>query len=140
MASSGAICTFLIALSLLLVAVSSTNDQEICSRRCLELNCDNVGIKYGKYCGVGHTGCPGEKPCDDLDACCQIHDDCVGRRGMTNVKCHKKFKNCVKKVHKSGSPGFSKICHYDLAVATMVQGMDMAILMSQWANPDAHEL
>lgn len=40
-----------------------------------------VGIRYGKYCGVGWTGCPGEKPCDDVDACCKIHDDCVGNTG-----------------------------------------------------------
>ena len=40
-----------------------------------------IGIRYGKYCGVGWTGCAGEKPCDDVDACCQIHDDCVGMNG-----------------------------------------------------------
>lgn len=40
-----------------------------------------VGIRYGKFCGVGWTGCPGEKPCDDLDACCKIHDECVSDKG-----------------------------------------------------------
>lgn len=40
-----------------------------------------IGIRYGKYCGVGWSGCPGEKPCDELDACCQIHDDCVDVHG-----------------------------------------------------------
>jgi len=40
-----------------------------------------MGIKYGKYCGVGYWGCPGEKPCDDIDACCMGHDDCVDRFG-----------------------------------------------------------
>lgn len=44
-------------------------------------NCKAIGIKYGKYCGVGWTGCPGEKPCDDLDACCEIHDECVEKAG-----------------------------------------------------------
>ncbi|KAL9258828.1 putative phospholipase A2 homolog 1 [Drosera capensis] len=94
-----------------------------------------VGIRYGKYCGVGHSGCPGEKPCDDLDACCKIHDECVDKHGMTNVKCHEKFKRCIKRVQKSGKGGFSEECPYDVAVPTMVQGMGMAILMSQWANP-----
>lgn len=42
-----------------------------------------VGIRYGKYCGVGWTGCPGEKPCDDVDACCKIHDECVGNKGIS---------------------------------------------------------
>lgn len=41
-----------------------------------------IGIRYGKYCGVGWTGCPGEKPCDDLDACCKIHDECVEKKGI----------------------------------------------------------
>lgn len=40
-----------------------------------------IGIRYGKYCGVGWSGCPGEKPCDDLDACCKIHDECVEKNG-----------------------------------------------------------
>jgi hypothetical protein len=35
-------------------------------------------LRYGKYCGIGYTGCPGEKPCDALDACCQDHDACIG--------------------------------------------------------------
>lgn len=34
-------------------------------------------MRYGKYCGVSYTGCPGEAPCDALDACCMLHDACV---------------------------------------------------------------
>ncbi|KAL8148440.1 hypothetical protein AgCh_005706 [Apium graveolens] len=102
--------------------------------------------RYGKYCGVGWSGCPGEKPCDDLDACCKVHDDCVGQKGtpanfcyqqfigMNNVKCHQKFKRCIKKVQKSGKPGFSTVCPIDVAVPTMDQGMDMAIMFSQFGN------
>ncbi|KMS95816.1 hypothetical protein BVRB_004730 [Beta vulgaris subsp. vulgaris] len=126
----------LLILSLLVVAVSSTNDSQIqCSKQCIAFNCDNVGIKYGKYCGVGYSGCAGEKPCDDVDACCKIHDDCVDKHGMTNVKCHEKFKRCIRKVQRSGKTGFSKECPYDVVVPTMVQGMDMAILMSQLVSP-----
>jgi len=40
-----------------------------------------LSIRYGKYCGIGHSGCPGEEPCDDLDACCKIHDHCVELNG-----------------------------------------------------------
>lgn len=47
-----------------------------------EMCCLAIGIRYGKYCGVGWTGCPGEKPCDDLDACCKIHDECVEKNGI----------------------------------------------------------
>ena len=51
--------------------------------------------------------------------------------GMINIKCHQKFKTCIKKVQKSGKVGFSRECPVDTAVPTMVQGMDMAILLSQ---------
>lgn len=53
---------------------------------------------------------------------------------MINVKCHEKFKRCIKKVQKSGKVGFSRDCPYDTAVPTMVQGMDMAILLSQFGG------
>ncbi|GFQ01598.1 phospholipase a2-beta [Phtheirospermum japonicum] len=118
------------------VAESSNNPQQAgCSKTCVAENCNSIEIRYGKYCGVGWTGCPGEQPCDDVDACCKIHDECVEKNGMTNIKCHEKFKRCIKKVHKSGNKGFSKSCPYDIAVPTMVQGMDMAILFSQLGGP-----
>ncbi|KAL4571849.1 hypothetical protein LXL04_018614 [Taraxacum kok-saghyz] len=113
---------------------SSDASQVRCSKRCVAENCNSLGIRYGKYCGVGWTGCPGESPCDDLDACCQIHDECVEKKGMTNVKCHEKFKRCIKKVQKSGKAGFSRDCPINTAVPTMQQGMDMAILFSQFGN------
>ena len=34
-------------------------------------------LRYGKYCGLLYSGCPGERPCDGLDACCMKHDQCV---------------------------------------------------------------
>ncbi|KAK6944853.1 hypothetical protein RJ641_025955 [Dillenia turbinata] len=113
---------------------ANSDSQGRCSKRCVAENCNTIGIRYGKYCGVGWSGCPGEKPCDDLDACCKIHDECVDKKGMTNVKCHEKFKTCIKKVQKSGKAGFSRDCPYDMAVPTMVQGMDMAIMLSQLGN------
>jgi hypothetical protein len=30
---------------------------------------------------VGWSGCDGEEPCDDLDACCRDHDSCVEKKG-----------------------------------------------------------
>ncbi|CAK7352688.1 unnamed protein product [Dovyalis caffra] len=121
----------LIFLSLLADCANNNDSQVKCSRTCVAQNCNSVGIRYGKYCGVGWSGCPGEKPCDDLDACCKIHDECVEKKGLINVKCHKKFKSCIKKVQESGKVGFSRDCPYEAAVPTMVQGMDMAILLSQ---------
>ncbi|KAI3991351.1 hypothetical protein MKX01_034670 [Papaver californicum] len=51
--------------------------------------------------------------------------------GMMSVKCHEKFKNCIRKVQKSGKTGFSQVCPYKTAMPTMIQGMDMAIMLSQ---------
>lgn len=55
--------------------------------------------------------------------------------GLTNIQCHADFKKCIKKLHKSGKEGFSKVCPYDTAIPTMVQGMDIAILLSQFGTP-----
>nr|ANP93619.1 phospholipase A2II [Linum usitatissimum] len=129
--------TFVFLFLFSLVSSSATNRhgaQAICSRTCVVQNCDSFGIRYGKYCGLGWTGCPGEKPCDDLDACCKIHDDCVGKNGLTNIKCHEKFKKCAKKVQNSGKIGFSKRCSYEKAIPTMLNGIDMGILLSQFGD------
>ncbi|GFQ03046.1 phospholipase a2-beta [Phtheirospermum japonicum] len=88
-------------------------------------------MRYGKYCGVGYSGCPGEKPCDDLDACCQLHDECVDQHGMANIECHEDCKRCISKIGKSGKVGFSNSCPYDVAVPTLVECMDVSILFSQ---------
>ncbi|KAK1312205.1 hypothetical protein QJS10_CPA07g00901 [Acorus calamus] len=120
---------------LLLLSAGRVASQANCSKSCVAENCNSIGIRYGKYCGVGWTGCAGEKPCDDLDACCKVHDECVEKKGMTSVKCHEKFKSCIKRVQKSGKVGFSKKCPYETAMPTMIQGMDMAILFSQFGTP-----
>lgn len=51
--------------------------------------------------------------------------------GMTHVKCHEKFKKCLRKVVKSGKTGFSNECPYSISVPTMIRGMDVAITLSQ---------
>ncbi|XP_048549190.1 probable phospholipase A2 homolog 1, partial [Triticum urartu] len=91
----------------------------------------STATRWGKLCGVGWSGCEGEDPCDDLDACCRDHDKCVEIKGLMSIKCHEKFKNCMRRVKKTGKVGFSKKCPYELAMATMTQGMDMAIMLSQ---------
>ncbi|MCO5602708.1 hypothetical protein L7F22_056845 [Adiantum nelumboides] len=101
------------------------------SRTCAEVQCNSLGIRYGKFCGVGWTGCAGEKPCDDLDGCCKQHDLCVEKKGMMQISCHEKFKKCMRKVEKSAKRGFSKKCPYEVAIPLMIQGMDMAIMFSE---------
>ncbi|KAM0945227.1 putative phospholipase A(2) [Dioscorea sansibarensis] len=133
----GGRCRALLAVATLAAALLVSGDpQASCSKSCVAMNCNcDYGIRYGKFCGVGWTGCAGEKPCDELDACCKIHDECVEKKGLMSVKCHEKFKNCIKRVKKSGKVGFSKECPYETAMPTMIQGMDMAILFSQLGGP-----
>ena len=54
--------------------------------------------------------------------------------GLVNIKCHEKFKSCIKRVQRSGKVGFSRVCPYETAMPTMIQGMDLAILLSQFGQ------
>ncbi|VVB11130.1 unnamed protein product [Arabis nemorensis] len=128
---------FGLAVFLLLAVVHS---QEKCSKTCIAENCNSLGIRYGKYCGIGYFGCRGEQPCDALDACCMTHDNCVDLKGMTYVNCHKQFKRCVNELKKSikqskgQKVGFSTQCPYSQVIPTMYQGMDYGILFSGIGN------
>uniref|UniRef100_A0A1J3GFB5 phospholipase A2 n=1 Tax=Noccaea caerulescens TaxID=107243 RepID=A0A1J3GFB5_NOCCA len=128
---------FGLAAFLLLAVVRS---QEGCSKACIAQNCNNLGIRYGKYCGIGYFGCRGEAPCDDLDACCMTHDNCVDLKGMTYVNCHKQFKRCVNRLSKSikqsngQKVGFSTQCPYSMVIPTMYNGMDYGIFFSGIGN------
>ncbi|CAH8364290.1 unnamed protein product [Eruca vesicaria subsp. sativa] len=128
---------FSVATFLLLTVVHS---QETCSKTCIAQDCTTIGIRYGKYCGIGYSGCRGEPPCDSLDACCMTHDNCVDLKGMTYVKCHKQFKRCVNKVSRSAKQsngtkvGFSTQCPYSMVIPTMYNGMDYGIFFSGIGN------
>ncbi|KAE8778631.1 secretory phospholipase A2 [Hordeum vulgare] len=53
-------------------------------------------MRYGKYCGVSYTGCPGEPPCDALDACCMLHDACIqATDDYLNMWCNQSLLDCV---------------------------------------------
>ncbi|GAY61341.1 hypothetical protein CUMW_209220 [Citrus unshiu] len=65
-------------------SASAINDSQVkCSITCVAENCNSVGIRYGKYCGIGWSSCLGEKPCDDLDACCRSTMNALIRKGVT---------------------------------------------------------
>ncbi|KAK1263750.1 Phospholipase A2-alpha [Acorus gramineus] len=80
-----------------------------CSRKCESQFCTVAPfLRYGKYCGILYSGCPGERPCDGLDACCKIHDDCVQSRhnDYLSQHCNRNFLNCITKFKNSGAPTF----------------------------------
>ncbi|KAL0917431.1 hypothetical protein M5K25_012490 [Dendrobium thyrsiflorum] len=64
--------------------------------------------RYGKYCGIMYSGCPGEKPCDGLDACCMYHDACV--QAMNNdylsQKCSQNLLDCIARFKEHNTPSF----------------------------------
>ncbi|EAY81251.1 hypothetical protein OsI_36430 [Oryza sativa Indica Group] len=83
-------------------AAAAADNDEKCSRTCESEHC--VGtyaqaplMRYGKYCGVSYTGCPGEAPCDALDACCMLHDACVQAtdNDYLNMLCNQSLLDCV---------------------------------------------
>ncbi|KAL0726709.1 hypothetical protein Bca4012_022802 [Brassica carinata] len=125
---------FGVATFLLLTVIHS---KEKCSKTCIAKNCNLLVISYGKYCGIGYFGCPGEKPCDDLDTCCMTHDSCVGLKGMTYVDCHRQFKHCVNRLSRSlkrsngTKVGFSTKCPYSQVIPTVYHGMDYGIFFSK---------
>ncbi|KAL2610836.1 hypothetical protein R1flu_022528 [Riccia fluitans] len=84
-------------------ALCFNHSRGMCSDVCESDHCtDPSRLRYGKYCGVGYSGCKGAAPCDGLDACCQQHDDCVGTEsddleedGTTNTTCSDWLLKCV---------------------------------------------
>lgn len=112
--------------------------QPKCSKRCLSRNCDALNINYGKYCGVGYTGCAGEDPCDSYDACCKVHDACVGATGVSasDLVCHEDFKKCLAEAKDAGDAVFSgATCEVDILVKTMSSGMDLAAAFASMLKP-----
>ncbi|KAK4478934.1 hypothetical protein RD792_014441, partial [Penstemon davidsonii] len=88
-------------------------------------------LRYGKYCGILYSGCPGEQPCDQLDACCMRHDQCIARKGndYLSQECNNGFKYCVERFRKSGAPSFKgNTCDVDTVVKVITDVMDAAIL------------
>ncbi|EES09899.1 hypothetical protein BDA96_05G158800 [Sorghum bicolor] len=73
------------------------DDDSDCSRECESQHCTAPLMRYGKYCGVSYTGCPGEVPCDAIDACCMLHDACVQAtdNDYLNLLCNQSLLDCV---------------------------------------------
>ncbi|KAL3744398.1 hypothetical protein ACJRO7_013639 [Eucalyptus globulus] len=69
-----------------------------CSRKCESEFCSVPPfLRYGKYCGLLYSGCPGERPCDGLDACCMKHDACVQAKNndYLSQECSQNLLNCM---------------------------------------------
>ncbi|XP_060172298.1 phospholipase A2-alpha [Lycium barbarum] len=102
-----------------------------CSRTCESKFCAVPPfLRYGKYCGILYSGCPGEQPCDGLDACCMKHDHCIQRKNNNylNLKCNENFLDCVAKFTKSGAPSFKgNTCSVNAVVRVITDVIDAAV-------------
>ncbi|XRB10171.1 phospholipase A2 [Pycnococcus provasolii] len=110
------------------VSSSASSAPPPCATTCFSEPCGTAGLRYGKYCGVGHTGCPGVEPCDEIDKCCMAHDSCVGDgMGIFDVKCHTELKDCLKAIPKSAKPFEGNTCPWDTVKKAITAGMDLGI-------------
>ncbi|KAM3360806.1 phospholipase A2-alpha [Capsicum galapagoense] len=102
-----------------------------CSRTCESKFCIVPPLlRYGKYCGIMYSGCPGEQPCDGLDACCMTHDLCIQHKGNNylNLECNQNFLDCVAKFTKSGAHSFKgNTCSVNTVVTVITDVIDAAI-------------
>ncbi|XP_072346519.1 acidic phospholipase A2 E-like [Scyliorhinus torazame] len=79
---------------------------------------------YGCFCRIGGSG---NQPVDDLDRCCQVHDDCYGEAGMMGCPhflmryrstCENGIPKCVTSSVMSDYAGCLKMwCDCDIAAA-----------------------
>ncbi|KAJ0086605.1 phospholipase A2-alpha-like isoform X1 [Pistacia vera] len=103
-----------------------------CSRKCESDFCSVPPfLRYGKYCGLLYSGCPGEKPCDGLDACCMKHDACVQSKNndYLSQECSQNFINCMTNFLKSGGQTFKgNTCQVDDVIEVISVVMKAALL------------
>ncbi|KAE8665391.1 Phospholipase A2-alpha [Hibiscus syriacus] len=99
------------------MAGSDVTVSKECSRTCESKFCSVPPfLRYGKYCGLLYSGCPGERPCDGLDACCMKHDACVQAKnnGYLSQECSQSFLNCMTNFQKAGGRCFKgNTCQVD---------------------------
>ncbi|KAL9224581.1 hypothetical protein vseg_000602 [Gypsophila vaccaria] len=103
-----------------------------CSRKCESEFCSVPPLlRYGKYCGLLYSGCPGEMPCDGLDACCMTHDACVQSKGddYLSEECSKKLISCMESFKAKGAHTFKgSTCDANDVIQVIKFVMEAALL------------
>ncbi|KAK8951639.1 Phospholipase A2-alpha [Platanthera zijinensis] len=87
----------------------SASSKQECSSKCESEHCTVPPfLRYGKYCGIMYSGCPGEKPCDGLDSCCMLHDACIQARNndYLSQKCNQDLLDCITRLREKEAPSF----------------------------------
>ncbi|XP_022756561.1 phospholipase A2-alpha [Durio zibethinus] len=113
-------------------ADSAVTVSKECSRKCESEFCSVPPfLRYGKYCGLLYTGCPGEKPCDGLDACCMKHDACVQAKNndYLSQECSQNLINCMTNFQKFGGTSFKgNKCQVEEVIDVISVVMEAALL------------
>ncbi|XP_004299775.1 PREDICTED: phospholipase A2-alpha isoform X2 [Fragaria vesca subsp. vesca] len=109
-----------------------------CSRTCESEFCTVPPLlRYGKYCGLLYSGCPGEKPCDGLDSCCMQHDACVQSKhndylssecSQNFLKCMSQFKNAEGRTFKGSK------CKVEDVVEVITIVMEAALFAGRYLH------
>ncbi|KAJ6408041.1 hypothetical protein OIU84_011365 [Salix udensis] len=102
-----------------------------CSRKCESEFCSVPPfLRYGKYCGLLYSGCPGEKPCDGLDACCMKHDACIQAKNndYLSQECSQKFISCMNKFKTGGRTFKGNKCKVNEVIDVISVVMEAALL------------
>ncbi|RRT58165.1 hypothetical protein BHE74_00039012 [Ensete ventricosum] len=85
-----------------------------------------------RYCGIMYSGCPGEKACDALDACCMVHDACVQSKRTDDYlsqECNENFLHCIAGVRASRKGTFKgNKCMVEEVVEVMTLVIEAALL------------
>ncbi|KFK35558.1 hypothetical protein AALP_AA4G006600 [Arabis alpina] len=103
-----------------------------CSRKCESQFCSVPPfLRYGKYCGLLYSGCPGERPCDGLDSCCMKHDACVQSKNndYLSQECSQKFINCMNSFRDTKQPTFKgNKCDAEQVINVLSVVMEAALI------------
>nr|XP_043629090.1 phospholipase A2-alpha [Erigeron canadensis] len=128
----------LFALKVHLGGDTGLNLSKVCSKTCESSFCKVPPLlRYGKYCGILYSGCPGEKPCDELDACCMKHDACISANNNNYLSevCNKGLLDCVQRFKKAGSRTFKgNTCDVNDVTTTISAVMDAAVLAGRYIH------
>ncbi|KAF0910210.1 hypothetical protein E2562_001408 [Oryza meyeriana var. granulata] len=103
---------------------------QLCSRTCESDHCTTPPLlRYGKYCGILYSGCPGEPPCDPLDACCMHHDQCVqAKNDYLSTACNEQLLECLARLREGSSTFKGNKCMIDEVIDVISLVIEAAVV------------
>ncbi|KAL8239721.1 hypothetical protein R6Q59_016288 [Mikania micrantha] len=125
---------------ILLIITILTLNSFVISTLALKVNVGaDTGLRLSKECSnrCESSFCNGEKPCDELDACCMKHDACISANNNNYLSetCNQGLLGCVERFKKAGSKSFKgNTCDIDDVTTTISAVMDAAILAGRYIH------